>query len=176
MPEAQGILNAVYDPATRSLRVSSSGDVIWLNPSDLRSILGTPAIVETNVPGWALDGATTDEAVGASFVLPAGWGITTADIYWMNDGAGAGNVVWRGSLKTLTPGTDLVSEAAVATTAAPQAAAAQNVVVKTDSIIPNNNTTVDTLYHLRIDRLQSDAGDTLGNDVRLLGVRLRRAI
>lgn len=171
--DLQGIFQQCFDPATNTLRVSGSGDAVFIWPNAFTIQAGTPAVINTDVPGWLFD-AAADEAIHTSIMLPSLWGIVNVDYLWSNEGAGAGNVRWVADLKTLSA-TNLTTEAVV-TTGATSTAGAQNAVVIASDVISQLSVGPNDLYVLRVRRDADDAADTLANDARLLGVRIRRAI
>lgn len=168
--ESQGILQQCFDPVSKALRITSAGDLVVFGAASLH--LGTgPAIVTTNgVSRVALDALAT-ESVFLTFTVPTSWQQVLVDIYWANEGAGAGNVRWQVSTKALI-NTDLVTEAAT-TNASTISAPAQNTVKRSDAL-QTITTVTDAIYAVQLDRLGGDGADTLANDASLIAIRLRQ--
>lgn len=143
---------------------------------DLRE--GTPALGAVNVwTVWLFDAAGS-EGVVVTFgrgEIPPNWLTYSVEILWANTAATAGNVVWQiGSAAPRGEGDTVTVD--VNTTTAAVAAGTTAVVIRTPvSGTHNVPTATDPLGFLRVIRLGADAGDTLGNDAGLLGLRLLRA-
>lgn len=132
--------------------------------------VGTPGSAATRVNAWTLDAASA-ESVGVTFQVPAGWATAHVDLYWTNDGAGAGDVVWKADRYTIADGTALTAETegGAVTATAP----AQNV-VKVTRALTGIAVSPSLVTRLEVVRVAADAADTLANDVALIGVLLTR--
>jgi len=172
----QGLLNKIFDPTTNSLRISGSGDNLFIWPSAFEISTGTPAIsVANGVPSWEMDAAAV-EAVAAIFTLPIFWTVVHFDLFHGTRSAVASaNVRHRLILKDLAAG-DLITEAAAADQSANVATPAQNVIQRRDGHIGSFTANTDRAYALVYERTATDAGDTYTVDSSFFGVRLRRAV
>lgn len=147
---------------------------IWLPASKFTSSAGTPALSTvggTRHSAWLLDSATL-EAVQTSVAIPVGWTTFSTQFYYVNAGAGAGNVVVGVQGKSVPAGstTNVADDFMTRTTSA---AGTQDVVVVANG--PNHTSLTATTYHsLRAVRDGTDIADTLGNDIGFLGVKLRK--
>lgn len=172
MPLFDGVVN---NPAP-----SQSGTSVrsWLVASRfLAAASGTPT--QTNVgsatrpiPGWLLDAAAA-ESVHTSFDIPDSWATVDVDVWWINAGAGAGDVVWRLDWHKFAAG-DSAQAVDTSTSLTTSTAGAQNIIVVTTiaSGIAFEST---KLNRVEVVRLATDAADTLANDAGFLGVMLRKA-
>lgn len=150
-------------------------DTEWIGASRFYSATGAPTtqslsggLVRPLV--WNMDAAAT-EAVASIWEAPTGWATVHVDLYWLNNGAGAGDVFWRLSKALLGDGDDGTGGVAVGDTVI--TAAAQEV-VKVTRIAADMAVTAGKLLGLQVSRIGGDAADTLGNDAGVIGVLLTR--
>lgn len=134
-------------------------------------VLGSPINSGGYPPGWLLDG-TAAEGVGTAFTLPTGWATLSIDAYWFNTTAGAGSVVWRSYIASFAVAATVTLPAAqsLVTTVA----GGNGVLVKSTVVTGFAVGAVGNLLAFRLDRLPTDAGDTLAGDVSFLGVQVNR--
>lgn len=168
--ETQGILQRVYDPAAQALRITSAGDYFALGPEDFQFTTNPQFVTSNNMTRIAFDAATT-ESVRATFTVPSAWASFVVDLYWVNEGAGAGNVRWNTNIKVLTSG-NLITEAVTSAVANVTAPAQNTVQLRTAH--QTVTTEADAVYALQVDRVGGDGGDTLANDAGLIAVRIRQ--
>lgn len=151
-------------------------DRIWIPVGGLSVWTGqtSPAL---GSPGGTVEAWLYANAVSAYLMLnvrvPDTWSAVDITIFWVNNGAGAGNVKWDYLAKTFAIGANL--------TGAPQdfattvAASAQNLLASTKltaaagafPCVPGS------LLTIRIERDGANAADTLANGVGLLGILLQ---
>jgi hypothetical protein len=149
----------------------------FINASDLTLYSGAPALAVTgssvakSVAGWQLD-AAAQESVGTIWKVPIGWKTLHLDVLWYNPGAGAGNVVFREDSAVFAEGASLDINAAGANTAA--IAAPAQWVTKTTRLVSDLPVTEANFLRLQVTRVAADAGDTLGNDIGILGLKLTK--
>lgn len=163
-------------PAAQYVGAGGRVSRVWLSAESFPILsTGTPSLSTTTTarwPAWFLDAATR-EGASTSLMLPTTWTSMTVKVYWANGGAGAGSVVWsliheqRGAGETLDAAD--VTESNVTA-----AADAQNVVVVT-TLRSGLAVTGTEPIALRLDRVSTDAADTLANDCLMLGVMLEAA-
>lgn len=162
------------------IRVSSSNatsalDRLWLPASRFTIQGGAPTLVGSGgsgaVQGWLLDAASTEHVVTQEF-FPEGWTTFDVDIYWLNEGAGTGNVQWRVDILSQAVGSATTSS--VTTTSVTQAAGAQDVMTK-HTHVTGLAASATPPHRISALRMGADAADTLANDVLFIGIMLRKA-
>jgi hypothetical protein len=99
MPDAQGILNSVYDSSRNALRVSVADEAIFVPPMNMSIMLAASAEVQ-GTAGSPLRGplaAATDNGAGAFLVFPSSWVTIAMDVYWSKSATGGTgtNVRWE---------------------------------------------------------------------------------
>lgn len=121
------------------------------------------AVLNSKTPYVAFDAAGTESWASPPFWIPDDWTTMDIDLYWFDDGAGSGDVVWKVQGLSLAAADNASSETLLEaggnTTAT---AGAQNVIVVTDVgdiTVPDNN-----LCQLIVSRIGGDGADTLAND------------
>ena len=182
MPEEQGILQSVYDPDQRALRVVASNDSIQYGADVMNGSAGYVLNAADAVPNrWAFDAAVV-ERVKFLFVPPLTWRAFTIALMVVNDGAGAGNITWRYKHLPVVLGTDpstaptLVSTLTHAAPTASLAGAFHGAFPNTVTIVNGGFGEVPE-YFVTIDRFASDASDTLANDASICLVNfIRQAV
>lgn len=172
--DTQGLLNAVFDPTTNSIRVSGSGDNFLLSPNQFQPSTGSPALSLVNaVSSYEFDAAVV-EAITAHFVVPIFWTAINFDLYLGRRTAGSGNIRHRLTLKELASG-DLVTEAALVDSSATVTPGVQNAVTRRADHVGAPTTVVsDRLYAVTYERTATDAADTYTLDSSFFGVTIRR--
>lgn len=168
----------MVDRTRRDLAYDSLGRraSMWIPASSLLSSAGSPTLSATGggsrFPVWLLDAAATEQ-VTAEYLVPDWWTHYDIDLYYTNVGAGSGGVVFEAYRSAVIDGGNLTS-GDVLTHQATNTAPAQNVVkVVTLNASPLTNTST-AVQHLRFARSGAAGGDTLANDVDILGFLLRR--
>lgn len=149
---------------------------IWLPATSFFAIVGAPAL---GIVGGGrrvamlFDSAST-ETIDCPCSVPVGWTSFDVEIYWINAGAGAGNVVWRVQGFEAAEGTSINAVDTENLTDFTDTAGAQDVLVRTPcgswSALAAGN-----YISVRAARFGAAAGDTLGNDAGLLGVKLTKS-
>lgn len=115
---------------------------------------------------------TTSEAADALILLPSG-GTFVAEFYWTAD-SGSGDVVWAAAARAFTDDDALDSAVGTAQQVADTLITAGDLhdTSQTPSVTVAGVPASGNVAIIRVTRLPADAGDTLGVDARLLGVRL----
>lgn len=154
--------------------VALANEQIFIRPSDFNIQTGAPSLTggagSGSLPGWLLDSATT-EHVTSSLLIPPGWATVACDLWWCNQGAGAGDVRWRTSFFRTPVGSSAQTQ--IADVSFTATADAPNVITKT-AVIPGGAVNAFDLLRLSILRAGGDVADTLPNDVGMLGILVRR--
>lgn len=154
--------------------------VLW-NPEDF---VGSAAKLggtgDTDFPRWAFD-AATPEQIHVNWTPPQDWNEFTVDIWWVNEGAGSGNVVWEFRATTLYLGSaPSAASSLLATTTVTAPAASRGGWAFTQ--FPAGGLAVTKgafgempTYLFQLRRNASAGGDTLANDagVYMLGLDRR---
>lgn len=154
--------NAAYQPLDSR---------VWRPAADLTAVLGSPSFSVTQFPGWSLDAAVTEE-VGGTSIIPAGWATFDIDLWWTNEGAGAGDVRFTASYLARADGGTIASGYASASVTA---IAPAEKVLKVTRLASGLAVVAAGLLSLSVAREGSNAGDTLPNDARVIGFMLRKA-
>lgn len=142
---------------------------LWLAPPEMRAANGAPTLAGLDLfPVWLLDPAT-EEAVAFSYEAPVDWKSFRVEVWWVNAGAGAGQVVWRLDRRGGVVGQPIGGAAFGA--AVGVAAPGQNVLART---VLATDLPAPTLEGARVVREAANGGDTLANDAAVVGVRLVR--
>lgn len=146
----------------------SPGAMVLVNGS---AALGSyPATTET-WPVWLLDAAAA-EAVAGSVMLPTTWVTVTVVAMWTNAGAGAGDVMLTSCVATKGDGETLggATSANLAAITAPAIS-----VVKWTTMQSGVAVTANEPFYCRFGRVAADVGDTLANDIGLMGLLIQKA-
>lgn len=174
----QGTLDEALDDLTAevdTLANVTSGPIV-LAAADFYESSGAPTYNEAppnRESGWALD-AATNERVAARFWLPAGWSNVKVTLRFANAGTGTGAYGTRTLGAVIAPGSsvnDFPPNMGLVTTTAAAQWIEQEVVAATSYA----GFTAGALNRLWIDRLASDAADTLANDVVFYAAILEKA-
>lgn len=124
----------------------------------------------TRFNAWQLDAAAAEESVLGGFQIPQDYASGfTVKLHMANSGAGSGNVVMLTVVKNAVDGTDLNStsgESVVQNTFTAGSQNVEKVYTTTVSLSP----AAGDYIRLIVGRNGSDAADTLGNDIGLIGV------
>lgn len=119
---------------------------------------------------WLFD-ASSEEIIGTELQLPIGWRTIKISLWWVNAGAGSGDVVWNAGVGVFGSGGDLnTADSLSASTTG--TAGAQDILVKT--VLSSLNVDEGELVFLRVKRVAADAADTLANDAGLVLVQVER--
>jgi hypothetical protein len=150
-------------------------DRIWIPaPKILSPGLGTPAetLITSRYPTLGYD-STSGEGATCMVMFPSSWISAKVTLYWANLGTGTGGVTWQLATQPVLPGQDLVPAASEISTLQAATAGTQNRVVDTVIAVPLSIDS-NALYEIRVNRIPTDAGDTLANDAGLVGILLER--
>lgn len=153
----------------------NNADPAFLVARDFEPMSGTPTFSglqsgAVGAPVWLMD-ATAVEVVEGVVLVPPSAASVDLELWWCNAGAGAGDVVWTGSIESLESGDNVTVTGASSN--ATSTAGAQYIVV-TESLVTGFAVTSQVLK-VRIVRQATDAGDTLANDAGLIGVKISKA-
>lgn len=160
-------------PAAVAAAIAAAGgaSLIHIDTAAMNSVGGGVTMGGGVTPGWLFDAAAV-ESVGMSFSVPTGWNTIKYSIYWANSVASAGDVVWRSFHNNFAAGTDVqaagASEGSITSTALGAGLGIKVQLATGLAVTPGN------LQGLRIDRLATDVGDTVANDVWLFGVDIEK--
>ena len=147
----------------------------WIGATQMRSSSGSPTLTASaRTPMWALD-ASSQEIVDWSIYLPSYWATYHADLFWTNLGAGSGDArldVGRGAF---TNGETINgAQFSYGTGAANRTAPSQGVLsitrVSTSAVAADDG----DLLAGYVYRVADNAGDTLANDVGIIGLLFTR--
>lgn len=149
---------------------------IFIAAGSFSAVTGSPVLGEagSDVPGFLLDGAGATERVATIVAVPAGWSTFDAQLVWTNAGAGSGNVHWDVAYSPGFGDGEAATHSTFATdqdVAAPAQNTAKYTTMASGAAVPSTG----ELLPIRVGRNSANAGDTLTNDVAVLGMRLIRA-
>lgn len=148
---------------------------LMMAPAEFILLVGAPTLVGHGVrqQKWVFHKAGGNDTITGQIILPINIvnGALTFTIWWFNDGAGAGNVVWRIIIRETAAG-DLTSVADQADTSATITASAQNIVISTVHTVAFTPGPPPRIICFLIQRYDTAGGDTLANDVGLLGLQI----
>jgi hypothetical protein len=157
--------NAAYATKAETGRLSFGANALAAGRgAPGRGVLGT------YWPVWLLD-ATTDEGVGMEFTVPQDWAQIAVDVVLANAGTGTGNIRLRSVYKGTGVGDTLSGPGA--TSGVTVAAAGQNV-QQAAEILVNHPVTPGQTFMFMAERLGGHAEDTLGNDIGVLALVVRK--
>jgi hypothetical protein len=176
MPDIQGLLNEVYDPVNKALRISGSGaEIQFVGAGGLELIAGARTLVVTNdVTRLAMaDAATT--TFGCTMILPPFWTTAQFGFYYVTSVTAAGNIRWRQAVKKHAIFQDNISEAFLADVSATIDAPDLGIVTNTAGapLLNGINVAPDTfgsIFSVVTSRLGADALDTYTGVAELMGV------
>ena len=145
--------------------------VLFIAASEMNGVQGSANISGTNRHNaWLI---ATSERVGKLITLPEGWATYDIALYWYNAGAGSGNVSWRTIQNQAVAADNVSSSGSTGPQASIVTASAQNILVvsmiSTGLAVPAAGAPIT----FTVDRFAT--GDTLANDVGLIGVKLTAA-
>jgi hypothetical protein len=144
---------------------------VFVPAAELVGVLGSPNIGSLNRwPAWMLDAASS-EILGWASRIPRDWNNLAIDVVWANAGAGSGDVVLRADVGFRTLGQTAATPGAG--TPATVTAGAVNVIATTQ-LVATVGVTASAFAVIDLVRVGGDAADTLGNDIAVLGLILRR--
>jgi hypothetical protein len=150
-------------------------DRVWMGARDFAGFGGSASganrgTANSVFPVTEFDAASQEGAV-ATVSLPAGiWATMHVDLWWLNPGAGTGDVAWRLDYHFLASG--IAGSDTIGThTVFP--ALGQNVV--TVSRLASDVPVVGSIFRPEIVRAAAAGVDTLANDASMIGVLLVRA-
>lgn len=162
------------DSAFSSRYAPTTDATLWINARDMASWTGTPAEAKHGPAAWnawKLD-ASTDEGITFMAYIPTWWTTFHMDVYWANDGAGAGDVRWTVYRDAIVAGDTINSVGASASSTATADIEDDLVVSRVLTSITN---TGGPAWWFAVMRDADNAADTLANDIGVLGVLLTRA-
>lgn len=150
-------------------------DRLWIPPSDLFSIAGTPVVAGTagssQYPGMAFDAAAVERATFA-WVVPNGWSNVSIK-YWWSSAGGAGNVLWENFYRAVSGDgaaiSGAVSSGSYATALDANTAANTMHVFEVRTIAA---LTPGVTYVMGVGRAGTDGTDTNASDAFLHGIEL----
>jgi hypothetical protein len=158
--------------------VPMSAQQVTIGAAAMSAGLGSPSLVlsgdGSRWTGWLLDSAST-ESVVAHLDVPSTWATFDAFLYWINAGAGSGDVSFSaifdraGNGDTLSTGRGAAGQLTSTVTAA-----AQDVMTVTQ-IFTGQAVNTTKLINMRLHRNGGDAADTLANDIQVFALVLVRA-
>lgn len=148
---------------------------IWIGARLMTPEFGSPTLGMLGTTGtsesteaWLLD-ASAHEVVGGLITIPADWLTHDSDIYWANAGAGTGAAAMRIDRLKMTAGATVVGRIFGGTQVV--TALAQNLLVITTA---QTGQTWTGPHRVQVERDASNASDTLGNDIGIIGIEYRR--
>lgn len=158
----------------------AAADRVWVPAASLIAAGGVPTLTVAGsgnfTAAWLFD-ASAVETIAGSVVLPTTWNTFAVDLYWMNEGAGAGNVEWIVFYGLDNAGDNVDSSGGGTYVARISAADIQDDLVVSTMQSAGVDAAIsygDQLFSFIVRRDASAGGDTLGNDAALIGVLLRR--
>jgi hypothetical protein len=172
----------VHDHSTANISMSAGyiideeQEEIFLHAQEFFAVNATtPAmgvVGGSRRPAFLFD-ASSAEFVATWLKAPKHWRNFTATVYWVNAGAGSGDVNWTVFAAEFAAGDTMGADAQTSsdTTAT---AGSQDVLVAT-AIALTFTCTPDEIASVRVRRTATAVADTLGNDAGLIGVKLTRA-
>lgn len=146
---------------------------VWIAAADLEISNGAPtlATIGDTWPYWSVDDATTEGVVTVTQV-PTDWATYDVDLWWIGNGGGANNVLWRVAVADAADGSTLGAGTLSGVTAAnPGSNILEVTRLVTGQAVPASG----NVTSVRIVRGGGDALDTLAGDVGILGVLLTKA-
>jgi hypothetical protein len=159
--------------------VPRSGDTLWIPAAAWGPVAGSPTLGTPNAlflhSAWLLD-ASSDEELGTSTLFPTWWATFHIDLYFVNAGAGSGDIMLY-SDATFAGSGESLNAASVSFgggTIGPITMGARSVVV-INRLASSVTIQSGEMFAIRVSRFASNVGDTLGNDVGLVGMLLTRA-
>lgn len=164
-----------YGGAPSGGYVQVANERMFLGPDRFLVQAGSPSIsgaAGTGAQPGVLMDAASQEVVTAGFFVPIGWTTCDIDLWWLNNGAGSGDVRWRIQMVSHANGSDTVTS--VADQSRTETAAAQNVQTQRASFIAAAAVSSSLIYRISVLRVAADVADTLGNDAAFLGLMIRR--
>jgi hypothetical protein len=173
-----GTLSTKYQPRASDSVFASAIDMWWGN-------VATPLFATLGAGGqkvWRLDAAIVEDLI-SQLILPQWWISYDLELWWTNVGPGTGNVVIQpkhfedninpgqnaGDGDNLAAGAGFVNTVSAITVAAPAAS-----VLKVTTLA-TGITRIAGLTSVNITRVATDGGDTLTNDIGILGLNFKRA-
>lgn len=154
-----------------SATATDLAETFSVTPAEMVAVVGTPTLSSLNRwPAWLLDPAAS-ELLGWVAKPPRDWNAFAIDVLYANAGAGSGDAVLRADVGFRGVGESLTnptSGSAVTVTVG-----AQNVMASV-TLAANVPVTSGKEMNVVIARVGGDVADTLGNDLGVVGLRLRR--
>lgn len=150
-------------------------DLLWFPASSFSGQGGAPTLTGAGglgaTQGWLLD-AASQEGVVTTMVPPSTWTTMHVDMWWLNNGAGSGDVRLRFDLVRHDTGSATVTT--ITNGSQTVTAAAQNVFTVT-RMASNLALVQGSQYRVHPMRVAADAADTLANDILMIGIKMTRA-
>jgi hypothetical protein len=152
--------------------ITATDEVVTIPAAALSATLGSPAMtLMSGAYAMSLNyDAAAAERGAFAWAVPDHWATMAVDLVWTNQGAGAGDVVWRifgGPVAEAAAYTLITSDTSSTVTAA-----ALNI-RKTTTLLTGIACETNHGYYV-IQRTGTDAADTLANDASVVAVILRR--
>lgn len=151
---------------------------IWIPAEQMSASVGALTTLLGSGNGRLMGFRLAENALGrvsAAFLRPNGWKRMRATLYWINDGAGTGNVHWRAVFASYATGDNVTAIGAghdIQGSTRLIAAGAQTALMKTVMSIPGADSYPGEYTVLLVSREGADSTDTLENRVLLLGVNV----
>lgn len=152
-------------------------DEIFLPVRSFGAISGTPAIGligGSRREGWLFDSGS-DEVIQSTFLVPKGWTKFNCTLYWVNAGAGSGDVEWFMQAREFAVSESLDQADNLSLDGAAQTAGARDILMSHVFASGTLACTAGELFAIRVKRDASVGTDTLGNDAAVFGLKLTRA-
>lgn len=146
---------------------------IWVPASEFIAAAGSPVVSVINKTPVILFDASGNEIATALFDVPLGWTTYNATLWWVNAGAGTGDVMWRCDVLPLGDGDTLADPPTGS--AQTVTALAQNVIETSSLFSGATAPTSSQVVAVELVRLGAVGGDTLANDAGVLGLMLVKA-
>jgi len=174
-PDGKPVAAVAISGVTASI-IEDPIEFIWLPAQSFAPFFGSPVVGllgSARRHMYFFDAAST-EAIEAGALVPVGWSDVSVSMFWTNAGAGAGNVIWYVDGLEVAPGTTLDTADSLNSVAHTLTATTQSILLES-SMGTFSGLTAGRYLLVRPKRFGGEAGDTLGNDAGLLGVKLTKA-
>lgn len=152
-------------------------DTLYLSVADFYAVSGSTIPAVQLVGGsreaaWRFSNGI-DSVIGAQLLVPHGWKHLDIYVLWVNQGAGAGNVVWHADINAFDVGSS-ANAADTATSDVSGAAGSQDVLCAT--LLSQLTWTGKTgkRARIRVKRVGTSGSDTLANSAGLVGIKIVR--
>lgn len=163
------------DTVIKLTRDTGVSEALWLGATqwittDTATLVPTGA--GNRMAEWSMS-STVNSQIVVTFSPPSNWKIFAADLYWLQTGAGTGNVVFTATRSQVASGVDLNTGDEASPTSGVFAMPGTTQTLVVTELFPELTNTPGAINHIRVPRLATNGGDT-GPDAGILGIRLRR--